>query len=608
MSTSHPSQFYPRTDESCPVPDNNSRTPPPLPCFPANSNDSRDSEREDVTKNDEHVTNQGAAIPDVSFGDSSSLIQKSLSGRSPLSRPSYSRRFSAAEVEPQVCGASGLSYKERVKRVREKNSGRPFNDPEDFRRREEFILTFAKVLLSFGAPSHRVESQLESAAAMLQLDVGFVHLPNLIIVSFLDSPTHLYKTKFVRASGRISLTALHKIHLLYRDVLRGKLPIQTASAKLRAILRARPIYPTWMRCIFAFICASIICSTAFGGAVVDMFVSGASASTLQFLGLRAALRSTIYANVYEISVSIIVSFLARALGTLRANIFCFSAISSAGVVLVLPGFTVLTSALELTSQNIVCGSVRMVYAIIYTLFLGFGLLIGSELYLAINPNAHKNMALIAMEESQIIHGSLIALEPPPHIQDVPWTGRYSFLDVGGPNSRIVKGCYRNPAWPWYRQPLPWWTLFLLVPIYSTFSSLSNLQYWRSIQLPIMVIFSCLAYAANRGANHALSGRNDIVSAFGALVIGICGNVYSRIVGGTAFTSMVTGVLFLVPSAIGNSGGLLSTTNTSTQAYSAGFSLGVRMIQVAIGVTVGLFIAQIAVYALGRRKNAAFFAF
>ncbi|KAK7695307.1 hypothetical protein QCA50_002497 [Cerrena zonata] len=124
----------------------------------------------------------------------------------------------------------------------------------------------------------------------------------------------------------------------------------------------------------------------------------------------------------------------------------------------------------------------------------------------------------------------------------------------------------------------------------------------------MVLFSCLAYAANRGANQLLADRGDIVSSFGALVIGLCGNIYARVIGGTAFTSMVTGVLFIVPSAIGNGGGLIQATSTSTQEYSSGFSLGVRMIQVAIGVTVGLLIAQIAVYALGRTKKAGFFAF
>lgn len=119
--------------------------------------------------------------------------------------------------------------------------------------------------------------------------------------------------------------------------------------------------------------------------------------------------------------------------------------------------------------------------------------------------------------------------------------------VGG-NRKIslLPGCMREPTWPWWMQPLPWWTLFLLVPIYSICSSLSNLQYWRSLQLPVMVLFSCCAYAANHAASLVLPGRTDIVSAAGAFMIGSLGNVYSRVVRGTAFTSMVTGVLFLVP--------------------------------------------------------------
>lgn len=82
-----------------------------------------------------------------------------------------------------------------------------------------------------------------------------------------------------------------------------------------------------------------------------------------------------------------VSLTARGLSTIPDNLFCYSAISSAGVVTILPGFTIrkwinplfsssliiilclVLSALELTSRNILCGSVRMVYAIIYTLFL-----------------------------------------------------------------------------------------------------------------------------------------------------------------------------------------------------------------------------------------------
>jgi hypothetical protein len=115
-----------------------------------------------------------------------------------------------------------------------------------------------------------------------------------------------------------------------------------------------------------------------------------------------------------------------------------------------------------------------------------------------------------------------------------------------PSANVHVGCFRDPSWPWWRQPVPLWAHSFLVPIYSTSSSLQNLQSWRSKQLAVMVLFSCIAYAANKAAGIFLPGRSDIVSATGALVIGALGNMYSRLIRGTAFTSMVTGVLFLVP--------------------------------------------------------------
>ena len=40
----------------------------------------------------------------------------------------------------------------------------------------------------------------------------------------------------------------------------------------------------------------------------------------------------------------------------------------------------LTGSLELASRNITAGSVRIGYSVIYSLFLGFGISIGAELY------------------------------------------------------------------------------------------------------------------------------------------------------------------------------------------------------------------------------------
>ncbi|KAF7306765.1 hypothetical protein MIND_00468200 [Mycena indigotica] len=475
--------------------------------------------------------------------------------------------------------------------------------------RRRFILKLAKALMTFGAPSHRIESQLVAASKILEAEAMFVHLPNIIIVTIRHGQTT--RTYFVRAKGRISLSRLNAVHRIYRRVLHDKFHAKEGTIALKKLLAAPPVYNLWIRCLFSFTCASILCVLSFGGSFLDMWISGCCAAVLQYLGLNAASKSSMYANVYEISATIIVAFVARGLSNIPGNYFCYSAISSAGVIVILPGFTVLVSSLELMSKNMFCGSVRIVYAVIYTLFLGFGLTLGSDLYLAVDGRARRAYhSGPATDPTTYTHG-IFQVGNGSHT-GTSISGVLGLTGRSFENEHIIKGCFRHPVWPWTRQPFPWWTMLFLVPLYTTSSSLSNLQSvssWDSRkQLAIMVFFSCCSYTANRAVSQILPSRPDIVSATGAFIIGLLGNLYSRLLRGTAFTSMVTGVLFLVPSGIAQGGGLTQTYKSSVDQYSSGFSLALRMISVAAGVSVGLFVGQAVVYSFGSRKNAAHFAF
>lgn len=111
-------------------------------------------------------------------------------------------------------------------------------------------------------------------------------------------------------------------------------------------------------------------------------------SILGFLQLIIAPRSELYSNVFEISAAVLTSFLARAFGSIRGgDLFCFSALAQSSIALILPGYMVLCGSLELQSRSMVAGSVRMVYAIIYSLFLGFGITIGTAFYGLLDANA-----------------------------------------------------------------------------------------------------------------------------------------------------------------------------------------------------------------------------
>ncbi|KZS96865.1 DUF1212-domain-containing protein [Sistotremastrum niveocremeum HHB9708] len=478
--------------------------------------------------------------------------------------------------------------------------------------RQNFVLKLAKALMTFGAPSHRIESQLAAAARILEIDAQFVHIPSVVIASFGDQESKGSDTHFVKAGGGLALGKLHKVHTIYRQVVHDEIGAEEGMQKLHNLLRAKPQYGIAIKCLLSFFCAALICPLAFGGSFIDMWIAGAAGAFLAFLQLRAATKSALYANVFEISVAIMVSFVARALSSIPSGIFCYNAISSAGVVLILPGYLILCSSLELASKNIVCGSVRMVYAIIYSLFLGFGLTIGSDLYLLIDSHArHRQAAATAgLAAVTILNGNFSSSNMTSPYGN--FYGTFTFSNttaVSSTESSIVTGCLRSTADPWWLRAFPGWTLFITVPMFSILSSLNNQQPLLSKQLPVMVVISCASFAANKAANHYIFNRSDVVSAIGAFVVGVLGNAYSRVFGGTAFTSMVTGVLFLVPSGLSAAGGLSDNYRSGDQdQFSNGLEIGMRMVQVGIGITVGLFGSGLFIYSFGSRKQAALFAF
>ncbi|KAJ7094631.1 hypothetical protein B0H15DRAFT_938234 [Mycena belliarum] len=468
--------------------------------------------------------------------------------------------------------------------------------------RQDFLLRLARALMTFGAPSHRIESQLIAAARILEVEAEFIHLPGVIICSFGDQELGCSETHFIKCGGRLSLGALHKVHVVYRSVVHDEISAKEAGDHLQELLDAPPMYSIFFRCIIAFSLSALICPLAFGGSFLDLWIAGAGAFFLSFLQLCAATKSAIYANVFEITIAIFVSFTARGLSSIRSQIFCYTAISSAGIIGILPGYLILSSSLELASKNIVCGSVKMVYALIYTLFLGFGLQIGSDFYLLFDSQARRRLTDLASTLSSTLQvsGSWTADNNTNNLS-LPQNGTWTFSHIISPHAAdIIDGCYRPPSSPWFLQPFPAWCAFLIVPVFSLLSSLGNLQPFRSKQLPVMVFISCASYASNKVANHYIFNRSDVVSAIGAFTVGLLGNVYSRKMGGTAFTSMVTGVLFLVPSGLSQAGGITANGN--------GIDIGGAMIAVTIGITVGLFMSQALVYMFGTRKNAAVFSF
>ena len=179
---------------------------------------------------------------------------------------------------------------------------------------------------------------------------------------------------------------------------------------------------------------------------------------------------TLCSLLLRITITTLLSFMSAVFA--GTHHFCYSAIASGSIVLILPGFLVLNGSLELSSRNIVSGAVRLCYAIMYSLFLGFGLSIGGTLYEKFTGNP------VASPEDYTCASS--------HHSNGPWY-------------------QRTPSGEW---------AFLSVPMFSLFLTLRNQAPWWKKELIVTVIIACIGWTCNHFSAIKFPGRNDVSSAIG----------------------------------------------------------------------------------------------
>lgn len=425
-------------------------------------------------------------------------------------------------------------------------------------------------------------------ARVLEIDAQFLYIPGCMVISFDDASTHTTEVRLVKSSQGVDLGRLSEVHQIYKEVVHDVIGVEEAIQRLDGIMKREPRFNTWFLIMMHGFASASVGPFAFGARPIDMlpaFLLGCLLGTLQ---LVISPRSHLYSNVFEISAAVLTSFLARAFGSIPykdGRLFCFSALAQSSIAMILPGYMVLCGSLELQSRSIVAGSVRMVYAIIYSLFLGFGITIGTAVYGLLDANATTNVVC-----------------PPSPIE--------------------------NP----YLQRLPFVLLF-------TFCLTTiNQAKWRHV--PVMLTISLCGYVVNFFSMKRFGSNTQVSNALGAFVIGVMGNLYSRLRHGLAAAAILPAIFVQVPSGLASSGSLVSgimsaeqisgnqsffnIINNGTQGFlnaqnnvsTAGcgqngqysgtvFDIAYGMVQVAIGITVGLFLAALVVYPLGKKRSGLF---
>ncbi|KAF9438475.1 hypothetical protein BGZ76_007594 [Entomortierella beljakovae] len=446
--------------------------------------------------------------------------RKGLYYRSSRNNSTTSLRNNSPSVSttPKVSPRNSVALENRdsiysvVKKKKKISDNRSIHgDIADILACQSFLIMIARSLILYGAPSHRIEETCSLLATKLQVDASFSLLPGLMTISFNDPETHTSDTRHLRCSQGMDMNKLECVHEIVQAVLRGA-SVEVANQELESLSAQPGLYPLWLTLLGWAGSSAFVAPLAFNGGGSDMAVAGFCGLLVGTLGIVAG-KFPIYGNVFEMTASILVGFIAKALN----SHVCFSAVALASVVVLLPGLMLTQAIMELSSRNIVSGSVKMFYALMYAFFLAFGLTLGSELF-------------------DFVSGS----------------------------TAISATCSPSISHWWY---------FIIFPAVSMSINIvfnAHPRQWFGMTTVTAVGFVVTIF---------LKSRPQISGAIAAFAVGVCGQLYGRLTGRLSYVPLLSGILILVPGSVGVRGILEIIGSDPTQGFS--FVLTMIHVSVAI---------------------------
>jgi uncharacterized membrane protein YjjP (DUF1212 family) len=503
--------------------------------------------------------------------------------------------------------------------------------------RQNYLRKLCKALMMYGAPTHRLEEYMNMSSRVLEIEAQFLYMPGCMIVAFDDSSVHTSEVKLVRANQGVDLGKLRDVHEIYKDVVHDRIGVEEATPRLEAIISRDLKFGAWFRVLVYGFASAMVGPFAFQARPIDLPFCFLLGCFLGWLQLIVAPGNELISNVFEIGAAVITSFVARGLGSIKIDgkeILCFSAIAQSSIALILPGFTVLSASLELQSRHIVAGSVRMVYAIIYSLFLGFGITIGTVLFGLMYKDATSATSCKAPMSSHwyyfFVLGFSICLMiiNQAKLKQMPSMAVIALIGyvVSYHSSQYFKGNAQ------VNNTLGAFAIGVSANLHARFGRyVENWSYdvWENTLRPRFVRIKKRWLRNNHGrhtgintqrskeAGPSLSRSSSVASA--AYI------PYQRKIGyGLAAAAMLPAIFVQVPSGLSVSGSLVSgitsadqitrnttgtttinPTDTSSTINTVALNVGYSVIQVAIGITVGLFLAALLVYPFGKRRSGLF---
>ncbi|KAI8621382.1 hypothetical protein BC830DRAFT_1058236 [Chytriomyces sp. MP71] len=408
-----------------------------------------------------------------------------------------------------------------------------------------FILKLAKRFYQYGAPSHRFEHHLTQVAEALKVEAEFILLPALIMVSF-GGENYKSNTHFIKVSGGINMAKLAQVNALCLTLTQGLIDVENAMDLLEGI-RVANDYSWWQVLLTYPVSSFTIGLLLFRLSWLESSIAGGLGLVVGTMSL-AADKHTGFVFLLEFVGSLVVSFTSRALQGILHNVcFDYVKVALAALAVFLPGLSLTISIIELSTRNMVSGTVRLFSALFIAMLLGFGMTIGS--------------ALVLWETSA-------------------------------------------PTNPTCEPPSLYWAFLFFLPM----AMATNISFQGSKhQWAVMTLAAALGFVFNTLLNliPGLAAQPTAVTALSAISIGLTGNIYARITNDVAVAPILAGILLQVPGGLGvksTLGFFAGVTEGSSANIVNGVNFTFQMLTIAMSLAMGLFVATLMVWPIRGPKS------
>ena len=294
-----------------------------------------------------------------------------------------------------------------------------------------FVLKLGRGLHAHGYPAHRLEAALARVSRRLGLHGQFFSMPTALFASFGEEGEQ--RTFQIRVEpGAMDLRTLVALEQVADAVAEGVINPLEGTRRIEAALTAPAPYPAWLATL-CFAITSAAAARFFGGGLREIAASavvGFVIGLLALLAQRVAPLGRIFEAVAAMTSALLACVAARAAGPLSIYIP-----TVAGIIVLVPGFTLTVAMTELATRNLVSGTARLAGAAGTFLAIGFGVALGTrmgEALVGVTPLVRPVPLPLWTEWAALLVAPLaltVLLRAP--LRDIPWIELAGILAFGG---------------------------------------------------------------------------------------------------------------------------------------------------------------------------------